>query len=536
MAPSIATGALILKGGGVKGLAFAGAVQELERFGYSFTTYVGTSAGSIAAVLLAAGFDGRQLEIELRKKDFRELLDGSSRPVQWVGLLRKGGMHSGVPVRAWIDELLAGCLHNGSDAVRMCDLKSRAIVYAAAKNKGTVVFDSQGDNKDMDTSFAVRCSSSIPFFFVPERHNGEKVYDGGLLHNFPVEIYLQSQPGSSFLGIYLVPEDARERKPKWLPFEVFDIMRGQDEKRVVSAHSSNIIQIDPSPIRTTQFALTNAEKDFLIAQGRAAALRFIAKRGGPGPSAEELVRAIETAFEAKRKLLKPASVSPWRRRTFWLAIIITIGLSAALWFRRPVVARGLELIDPVLFNGEPEEGYVVARLLATRENLLKETNFGTTLKEATTSFDMLAINAATILQNFEQALSDAVQRGVHVRLLLLDPTSTDFELLCRSIDREPEEIRTESQQVKRFLGELRTKFTEQRDIYRGDLEVRWWKGPILYTAWLRDMNQKSALLQIGVYSYRGEARWPYVRVGRDGMEAMKSFAQQFAHLWEHSAP
>jgi predicted acylesterase/phospholipase RssA len=67
--------ALIMKGGGVKGLAFAGAIRELERF-FDFRAFVGTSAGAIAAALLAAGATGAQLEDRLSRKPFREFLDG----------------------------------------------------------------------------------------------------------------------------------------------------------------------------------------------------------------------------------------------------------------------------------------------------------------------------------------------------------------------------------------------------------------------------------------------------------------------------
>jgi predicted acylesterase/phospholipase RssA len=48
--------ALIMKGGGAKGLAYVGALQVLEQYGYKFTWFVGTSAGAITAVLLAAGY------------------------------------------------------------------------------------------------------------------------------------------------------------------------------------------------------------------------------------------------------------------------------------------------------------------------------------------------------------------------------------------------------------------------------------------------------------------------------------------------
>jgi NTE family protein len=46
---------LVFAGRGVKSILHAGAAQELERLGFRLERLVGTSAGSIVAMLLAAG-------------------------------------------------------------------------------------------------------------------------------------------------------------------------------------------------------------------------------------------------------------------------------------------------------------------------------------------------------------------------------------------------------------------------------------------------------------------------------------------------
>jgi predicted acylesterase/phospholipase RssA len=53
---------LALEGGGIKGVAFAGAVDELLRQGYRPRRLIGTSAGAIFATCLAAGYDAGQLQ------------------------------------------------------------------------------------------------------------------------------------------------------------------------------------------------------------------------------------------------------------------------------------------------------------------------------------------------------------------------------------------------------------------------------------------------------------------------------------------
>jgi predicted acylesterase/phospholipase RssA len=74
--------AVVMKGGGVKGLAFASALHEIAEY-FWFDRHVGTSAGAIAAVLLAAGYSPNDLVRVLSEKKFRDFhgrpaLEGSN--------------------------------------------------------------------------------------------------------------------------------------------------------------------------------------------------------------------------------------------------------------------------------------------------------------------------------------------------------------------------------------------------------------------------------------------------------------------------
>jgi predicted acylesterase/phospholipase RssA len=61
--------ALIMKGGGIKGLTYVGALEILKER-YQFNWYIGTSAGAIAAVLLGAGFSTDELKKYSRTRIF----------------------------------------------------------------------------------------------------------------------------------------------------------------------------------------------------------------------------------------------------------------------------------------------------------------------------------------------------------------------------------------------------------------------------------------------------------------------------------
>ena len=64
---------LVLDGGGVKGAVYSGAALALEEAGVSFDAIAGTSAGSSAAVMLAAGFTACEFNAQVMGTSFQEL-------------------------------------------------------------------------------------------------------------------------------------------------------------------------------------------------------------------------------------------------------------------------------------------------------------------------------------------------------------------------------------------------------------------------------------------------------------------------------
>ena len=65
---------LIMKGGGIKGLAYVGAIEVLEKH-FDFNWFAGTSAGAVSAVLLASGYTTSELKDILQDKDFNDFKD-----------------------------------------------------------------------------------------------------------------------------------------------------------------------------------------------------------------------------------------------------------------------------------------------------------------------------------------------------------------------------------------------------------------------------------------------------------------------------
>jgi predicted acylesterase/phospholipase RssA len=271
--------ALIMKGGGVKGLAFAGALKELEKY-FWFDVHVGASAGAITAVLLAANYSPSELIQLLMDKSFREFMDASIVRIPFNLLVRQG-IFPGEHFMEWMSDLLRKKIQGIGD-IKMRDLPRAmnnsgkdAVIYACRAGTGTVVFDSRGERKDEEAAFAARCSMSIPIFFVAPQIGGRRVYDGGLRNNFPLKRFLEDNDKKPFIALYLGKADNSKRR--WLWSELADIWISGEELAAVDSHADSVIVIDTTPIGTVDFKLTVQEKQFLLQVGQSRCTAFSGK-------------------------------------------------------------------------------------------------------------------------------------------------------------------------------------------------------------------------------------------------------------------
>jgi predicted acylesterase/phospholipase RssA len=307
--------ALVMKGGGVKGLAFAAALLELEKY-FWFDRHVGASAGAIAAVLLAAGYSPAELVDVLSKKPFRDFKDAPLWKVPF-NIALKRGCYPGDHFLKWIANMLGSKIVKQGEIV-MSDLNG-AVIYASRRGPGTVIFDSAGERKETAAAFATRCSMSIPVFFVPQMIDGRRIYDGGLRNNFPVTRFLADHPGTPFVALYL--SSSNDKDKAWMASELVDILIDGEERQVVDTNPASVVVIDTRPIGTVDFNLHPIEKEFLLKVGRASALTFLRSRKlDDGPDSE----TVESAFsEAEKCRSAVQRMRKWRRgRRICIALLL----------------------------------------------------------------------------------------------------------------------------------------------------------------------------------------------------------------------
>ena len=185
---------LVFEGGGVKGIAYVGAMKVLEEKGIipSITRVGGTSVGAINALLFALGFDNSQQRKILWELNFNNLLDASWLIPNVLRVLNRYGWYKGDYFQEWVSKLIQEKTGTASTTFRDLREAKKPDLYVYGTNLSThysEVFSIE-HSPDMRLADAVRISMSLPIFYTAIRNTRNDVYvDGGLLDNYPVKLF-----------------------------------------------------------------------------------------------------------------------------------------------------------------------------------------------------------------------------------------------------------------------------------------------------------------------------------------------------------
>ena len=313
----------VFEGGGVKGSGLLGAVVVTERMGYTFENLAGTSAGAIIAALLAAGYSAIEAKTIIDEIDYTQLMDKKfPGTVPLVGpllsIVFKKGMYEGDFFLNSMRELLGKKhVYTFKDLIRekyKDDLRYRYKLQVVVSDvTGGRMLILPGDIKkfdiepdDLEVALAIRMSMSIPYFYQPVKcrtKTGDVSYlvDGGILSNFPVEIFddqFSDEPPWPVFGYKLV--DPEEGKPHAItgPLTLFSalfstMMEAHDARYIQDADFLRTIPIKTLGIRTTDFGISREQKEALYESGVAGAEEFFKHWNFEQFKAEVKIRAAQ---------------------------------------------------------------------------------------------------------------------------------------------------------------------------------------------------------------------------------------------------
>lgn len=185
-----------LSGGGARGFAHAGALMAIEEAGLKPDVIAGVSAGSVVAVLYAAGVKPQEIPQLFAESGFSNFARLS---------LRKGGIFNPARFREFI-------LRRIAPARRLEELKMPVFL-------GVTDFDNAQPVEFHSGEIGPRmiASCSIPLVFPPVEIDGTHYVDGGVMRNHPAWIIRDKcqfligvncspmpgnpEPADSFLGV-----------------------------------------------------------------------------------------------------------------------------------------------------------------------------------------------------------------------------------------------------------------------------------------------------------------------------------------------
>jgi NTE family protein len=186
---------LVFEGGGVRGLAYIGAMEELEKrhIVQDIIRVGGTSVGAINATMLALGYTLDEQREELWKLDFSNFQDYNFTFVpNLFTLFTQYGWYAGSFAKKWVARLVKRKL--GKEDANFLDLmkSGKRALYVYGTNLCTHFGQIFSPEQKAETPIAeaVRISMSIPLFFAARRSADDDVYvDGGCLNNYPVKLF-----------------------------------------------------------------------------------------------------------------------------------------------------------------------------------------------------------------------------------------------------------------------------------------------------------------------------------------------------------
>lgn len=204
---------LVFEGAGIRGIAYAGAIEVLEQQGMlsGVQRIGGTSAGAITALLLSLRYPSAEITRIVNSTPYRKFNDGRFSIAGGINRMKKYfGWYRGRQFEKWLARLIANKTGNADISFEDLHRLGYPDLYITGTSldlQRTIVFSHESFPK-MRVRDAVRISMSIPLYFEavfmtpegrlvahPKQHR-ERMHvmvDGGITANFPIHLFDSSR-------------------------------------------------------------------------------------------------------------------------------------------------------------------------------------------------------------------------------------------------------------------------------------------------------------------------------------------------------
>lgn len=323
---------LVLEGGGVLGVAYVGALKELEHRGVlkGIINFAAASAGAIISGVLACGASVDYVAKIMKKLQFKKFLDYGNKIRAIYNVLYYKGACPGDYFCEWYSGLISKL--TGNPNITLAEIHAtyggRLVIAVVNISKRRLEYWDYKSRPDMPLVLAVRASMSIQGIFMPVEIDGDLYVDGGTLNNYPIKAFHYDSPDGDIInprtiGLMLMADEEFDaqypRIETLLNYATANIeclwsqpqkihMDEQDWERTIKIPTGGVSSID--------FSISQYDIDRLIEAGsRAVNAHFDGKRTFRKVfMCERSSHTIEDEFVAKLRdrsvsLVKSAEIS-----------------------------------------------------------------------------------------------------------------------------------------------------------------------------------------------------------------------------------
>lgn len=301
---------LVFEGAGIRGIAYAGVVTELESKNMlkPIEKVGGTSAGAIVALTVSLGYSGNEIQDIIAGTNFRKFNDGNYFFIGGIHRTNKYfGWYRGKRFENWLEKLIDR--KTGNADITFEELHARGFkdiyVTGTSLTKQQLVIFSYQTYPKMKIKDAVRISASIPLYFEavfmdkdgsvlkhPKQKEGlDIMVDGGLTGNFPIRIFDSSSARNySTLGFRIdsddqIRNDREEKTLAAMPVDNFKqymaafyniIIENLNRQQLTKEDWQRTVSISDGKVGPRIRKLSAKEINILIDNGRQAMMTYIA--------------------------------------------------------------------------------------------------------------------------------------------------------------------------------------------------------------------------------------------------------------------
>lgn len=190
---------LVLSGGSFKGVAHIGALKALEdnNILQNIKTIAGSSIGAIIGLLYIIGYSPDELDEFIKMIDLKIF-----RNIDIENMLDKFGLDDGEKITFVFEKMLQ--TKNIDTNITFAELyektKINFIITGVCVNDKKLYYISHETFPNMKILIGLRITSSVPFYFVPVLYDKKLFIDGGVMNNYPIDIFTSKK---NVIGVYL---------------------------------------------------------------------------------------------------------------------------------------------------------------------------------------------------------------------------------------------------------------------------------------------------------------------------------------------